>query len=497
VCVVETIRRAATGQCDFDHQGMPRARAQAESGLGSKSASVGEIVIAGTGIKGVAHFTQETLMQLRDADLVLYCVADRVTETYLLDLRPDAIDLYVLYDDDKARDLTYIQMAELALAGARCGHKVLMLLYGHAGILANPTSRALRLARAEGIKASMLPAVSSIDCLFADLGVDPGSEPTYIVEATDLLLRRRTIPTDGHVIIMQPGAVGDPGFHYHGSSRPEMTNFLEYLASFYGREHNLVVYQAARFVLDKARVAHVSIAALLGGRAQEVINGISTLYIPPIHRDSKDGGQGNAAAMDESLVIKMRQRYADLDTIHTKRRTQAKAPNQDQDRALQIIPARTRAFGMGYKERQIDAVLALEDFAIPENYTATQPGNALALLLGRMALAESTSCQSSSCLASAGPVSTGDHNLVRGVEERFAAQQQSVHLSLTQHAALVSDDPRVLEAALSSRSPLSLFYTLDIALHVHMDQTDISIGTMASGVQNDPFDGQFKLLWQS
>src|SRR2546429_6584747 len=47
-----------------------------------------------------------------------------------------------------------------------------------------------RQAREEGFEAEMLPAVSAEDCLFADLGVDPGDEGCQSFEATSFLLFR-------------------------------------------------------------------------------------------------------------------------------------------------------------------------------------------------------------------------------------------------------------------------------------------------------------------
>jgi hypothetical protein len=63
-----------------------------------------------------------------------------------------------------------------------------------------------------GIKAYILPAVSAEDCLFADLGIDPSYPGLQTLEATDMLLRRRMLLTDSHVIIWQVGCVGDVGF---------------------------------------------------------------------------------------------------------------------------------------------------------------------------------------------------------------------------------------------------------------------------------------------
>jgi hypothetical protein len=81
----------------------------------------------------------------------------------------------------------------------------------------------------DGIKAYMLPAVSSLDCMFADIGFDPSRRGCQIFEATDFLTRTRTPDTAAAVIILQPGAVGDMGFRFLGYDRRNMPVFVEYL----------------------------------------------------------------------------------------------------------------------------------------------------------------------------------------------------------------------------------------------------------------------------
>jgi hypothetical protein len=95
---------------------------------------------------------------IRNADAVFYCVADPATVVWLRSIRPDAFDLYVLYDDDKVRYTTYMQMAEAMLHFVRRGKHVLAIFYGHPGIFVLSTHRAILVARREGHRAVMRPS---------------------------------------------------------------------------------------------------------------------------------------------------------------------------------------------------------------------------------------------------------------------------------------------------------------------------------------------------
>ena len=114
-------------------------------------AEPGELTVIGSGIEAVG-FTAADEMLIRDADEVFFCVADPATSVWIKARRPDAYDLYVLYDDSKLRYLTYMQMTEAMLYYVRQGRRVVAIFYGHPGIFGcPPTARSSsRAARATG-----------------------------------------------------------------------------------------------------------------------------------------------------------------------------------------------------------------------------------------------------------------------------------------------------------------------------------------------------------
>ena len=113
----------------------------------------GSLVVIGSGIKSVGQFTLEAVSHIKCADKILFCVADPATEVFIKDMRPDAMDLYVFYADDKKRYDTYVQMAESCLFYARKGLNVVAIFYGHPGVFVMPSHRAIKIA----LKQGMLP----------------------------------------------------------------------------------------------------------------------------------------------------------------------------------------------------------------------------------------------------------------------------------------------------------------------------------------------------
>ena len=197
------------------------------------AAKPGELTVIGSGIEA-AGFTSADEMRIRDADEVFFCVADPATVVWIKALRPDAYDLYVLYDDGKPRYLTYMQMAEAMLHFVRMGRRVLAIYYGHPGVFVLSTHRAIAIARREGHRAVMRAAVSALDTLCADLGIDPSQPGLQTFEATDMLIRRRRVDICVHLVLWQVGLIGELGYRRKGFLNSGFSLLLDYLEEAYG-----------------------------------------------------------------------------------------------------------------------------------------------------------------------------------------------------------------------------------------------------------------------
>ncbi|HEX8092507.1 MAG TPA: hypothetical protein VF542_01675, partial [Jatrophihabitans sp.] len=95
--------------------------------------SAGQLTVIGSGIEAVGFSVADELV-IDTADKVFFCVADPATAVWLKQRRPDAYDLYVLYDDAKLRHVTYMQMTEAMLHFVRRGMRVVAIFYGHPGV---------------------------------------------------------------------------------------------------------------------------------------------------------------------------------------------------------------------------------------------------------------------------------------------------------------------------------------------------------------------------
>jgi hypothetical protein len=238
----------------------------------------GSLVAVGSGIAAVAHVTLEARSRIEQADKLLYCVADAVTEAWLHDRNPTAENLYVYYGGDRPRLRTYEEMVQRTMHFVRRGLNVCLVFYGHPGVFVHATHEAIATCRDEGYPAEMLAGVSAEDCLYADLGIDPGAHGCQMYEATDFLVRRRMFDPRVPLILWQAGIFGEIGFDHHGFALTRLPILVEALQQAYGEHHDVVIYEAAMHPIARPRTEVVRLSAL----TPEHLSGISTLFVPPI-----------------------------------------------------------------------------------------------------------------------------------------------------------------------------------------------------------------------
>ncbi len=244
----------------------------------------GRLTVVGTGIKLAAHATVEARATIEQADKVHYLVAEPATGQWIRSLNYRARSLHDLFVDGKPRVDIYAEVVERILASVRNGLWVCAAFYGHPGVFVRPAQDALDRARREGHRAEMLPAVSALDCLFADLGIDPGREGAQIAEASELLRRGRVPDTATHVILLQIGLIGLSRHTPRAVSTGGLALLAGMLARHYPGQHPAVVYEAAQYATCAPRIGWATVETL----AAAPVSQFTTLWLPPRERPSLD-----------------------------------------------------------------------------------------------------------------------------------------------------------------------------------------------------------------
>jgi len=237
----------------------------------------GSLVCVGTGMMLGAHISPRSRSCIEQADVVFAAVSDPVVELWLQEMHKDVRSLQPLYSEGKSRHDTYREMVDLMLAELRDGKKVCGAFYGHPGVFAYAPHRAIELARAEGFSAHMEPGISAEDCLYADLGIDPGRVGCQHYEASQFMFYRRKIDTSAYLVLWQVGIAGDRSFRRYATGSAYRELLVELLTEYYPSHHEVIIYEAATLPISKPRMQKLPLSALIG--TELFLQ--STMVLPP------------------------------------------------------------------------------------------------------------------------------------------------------------------------------------------------------------------------
>lgn len=235
-------------------------------------------MLVGTGYRMAGQMTPESLACIAQAEKLFYLVPNAITGRWLTSLNTSAENLFDAYEPGLDRMESYRRMVARILDPVRRGLLVCAVFYGHPGVLAFPGHEAVRQARGEGLEARMLPGISAVDCLFADLGLDPGEDGCQMYEATNFLYRRRRFDPTCPLILWQVGCIGVATFETSLLWGPDGLRVLEeVLLLDYPPEHEVIAYEIPDLPILPPKVLRLPLRGL--GSAD--ITGITTLYVPP------------------------------------------------------------------------------------------------------------------------------------------------------------------------------------------------------------------------
>lgn len=243
--------------------------------------SSGSLTVVGTGYNVAGQVTPESLSCMRDAERFFYLVSDPATSTWLQSLNAHAESLHDCYRVGEPGIEGCERMVERILGAVRQGQVTCAAFYGHPAIFVPPGLESVRRARAEGYAARMLPAVSFEDCLFADLGVDPGVSGRVMYEATDFLIRPRKFDPTAALILLQVGAIAL--FDFALGDQPNRTGLrvlAEKLSRHYPAGHRVAIYRTSQLAIFDPLVHWTSLDELPGAP----LSVVSTLYVAPLSR---------------------------------------------------------------------------------------------------------------------------------------------------------------------------------------------------------------------
>lgn len=244
-----------------------------------------DIYVVGLGMVAIRQMTNEAEAAIDNSERV-YAVDYKtdLLERYVSDRVDGFVDLTNEYTEGENRAKAYERMAQEVIDGAKeCDGPVTFALYGHPLVFVTPSRWIIEHAPEEGLEVEVQPGISSMDCIYCDLNLDPSENGIQMFEATDLLVREFELNPYVPAMIWQIGTVESLQYSKDIERDPgQFTRLKEYLTQYYPPDHEVSIVQTSTYPITDSKVLEFEIQEF-ESMADE-INPIQTLYVPPVER---------------------------------------------------------------------------------------------------------------------------------------------------------------------------------------------------------------------
>jgi hypothetical protein len=120
----------------------------------------------------------------------------------------------------------------------------------------------------------------ALDCLVADLGIDPGTFGMQSMEATQFMIYQRQIDPTALLVLWQIGIAGDLTLKRFETEPAHLQIIVNKLMKTYSPDHEVILYEAATHPLEQTRADKIRLCEL----PQAALKQITTLVIPAANK---------------------------------------------------------------------------------------------------------------------------------------------------------------------------------------------------------------------
>jgi len=259
-----------------------------------------DVYIIGTGMVGYRQLTDECRELMKRAERIYLLHPLPEVKRHIANKYQEPVDLTEQYEQGQERARAYKSMAETVLDSAsEADGPVVMAVYGHPTVGVTPTGIVRRRGDKCGISVSVFPGISSLDCLYTELGVNPLDRGLQVFEATDLLVYQIDLDTAMPAFVMQVGLVGTHLYDNRESAPERFVPLREYLQTHYPDDH--VVYFVRTATIPLADTERIPVRVDEFESVADRVDKTHTLYIPPAQERSPDERLASKARSPEHL----------------------------------------------------------------------------------------------------------------------------------------------------------------------------------------------------
>jgi precorrin-6B methylase 1 len=235
------------------------------------------LYIVGAGIRFPEHLTIQTIEVLSGCKRICTNLPASTFASLPEDLRTKCESLGPLYQDKRHRAANYHDVAQAVLDAGEREFPVAWMTQGHPIVFDSVSQLLLSAGRARGWQVSVLPAISSLDTILAEIGYDPASG-FFVHEATALVRRQVPLQPAITTVLLQPSLFGSDVAHLTPDWRPDLAPLRDHLLQFYAKEQECGFIRSSSKADDESTICWTKVGDLSAVTFEALAN--SSLLLP-------------------------------------------------------------------------------------------------------------------------------------------------------------------------------------------------------------------------
>ena len=249
-----------------------------------KSSRTLDIALTGVGIGGFSTTTLETIEAFKKARIIFHLTSyHRKLQQYCTNV----VNLEKQYWTGEVDTDVYERMANIILDEAKNGPGVVMVGDGHPAYYDDVTWDIYRRGRKRGLNVRILPAISAIDSMAANCGLEIDATGFQIFEATSIVAGNQDLNPHIDTLIMQIGWFGTSLIaDINESKKGRFKPFIKYLRRFYPKDHPVRVMEAPFNEQNPPVVISTKLGSL--DDHHKKIMPIMSMFVPALPREAPE-----------------------------------------------------------------------------------------------------------------------------------------------------------------------------------------------------------------
>jgi hypothetical protein len=237
-----------------------------------------DLYIVGAGVSFPEHLTIQAVEILTSCRRICTIMPDVRLGGLPDELRGKCVSFWHLYQDKRPRLDNYRDITEAILNAVEDTRPLAWLSPGHPLVFDSVTQALLKQAPARGWTVSVIPGISCLDTLLAELGYDPASG-LFVHDATSLVAWNVPVSPAIATVLLQPSVFGSRLTHISAEyDGPDLTGLRDYLLRYHAPEHQCAFVRSSLNGEGRGEISWVKLSEL-AGVSRQVIAG-STLFLP-------------------------------------------------------------------------------------------------------------------------------------------------------------------------------------------------------------------------